>query len=142
MKTSARNQFLGKVSKVTRGAVNDEVELDVGHGLNIVATITRESTDSLGLSVGAYEFALIKASSIIIVTDMEGARFSARNRLTGTISRVQPGAVNTEVILGVSDGCAVAAIVTNDSSAALELAVGKQATAIFKASSVILGVPV
>ena len=39
------------------------------------------------------------------------------------------------------NGAAVAAIVTNDSATNLELAVGKQATALFKASSVILGVP-
>jgi len=142
MKTSARNQFLGKVSKVTRGAVNDEIELDIGQGLSIVATVTHESADTLGLSVGTEAFALVKASSIIVVTDMEGARFSARNRLRGTISRVRPGAVNTEVVIDVSEGRAVAAIVTNDSSAALGLAVGQPATAIFKASSVILGVPV
>ena len=137
MKTSARNQFLGKVSAVHRGAVNDEIELDVKGGHKVVATVTHESAENLGLKVGAEAFALVKASSIIIVADSEGARFSARNHLTGKISRVQPGAVNTEV----NGGGTVAAIVTNESAQSLGLAEGKTASAIFKASSVIIGVP-
>ena len=141
MKTSARNQFLGKVSAVKTGAVNDEIELEVAGGQKLTAIVTRESAENLGLKVGAEAFALVKASSIILVTDDAGARFSARNRLSGTISRVQAGAVNTEVVLDLANGATVAAIITNESSTALDLAVGKQATALFKASSVILGVP-
>lgn len=141
MKTSARNQFLGKVTQVKPGAVNDEIELELPGGQKIVAIITHESTVDLDLRLGAEVFALIKASWIIIVTDDEGARFSARNRLTGTISRVQPGAVNTEVVIDLPGGGSVAAIITNESRDALGLAVGQMASAIFKASSVILGVP-
>ncbi|GAA5784582.1 TOBE domain-containing protein [Chitiniphilus shinanonensis] len=141
MKTSARNQFLGEVSQIKTGAVNDEIELEVAGGHKLVAVVTRESTENLGLKVGAEAFALIKASSIIVITDDEGARFSARNRLAGVISRIQNGAVNTEVVLDLPGGFTVAAIVTNESSTALELAVGKEASVIFKASSVILGTP-
>jgi molybdate transport system regulatory protein len=141
MKTSARNQFSGTVSKVQSGAVNDEIELDIAGGHKIVAIVTHESTESLGLKPGAQAFALIKASSIILMTDAEGARFSARNRIDGTISRLTPGAVNTEVVLDLAGGGSIAAIITNDSAQALELAEGKSATAMFKASSVIVGVP-
>lgn len=141
MKTSARNQFLGTVTAVQRGAVNDEIELDIAGGQKIVATITHESTEGLGLKQGAQAFALIKASSIIIMTDTQGAKFSARNRMEGTISRLHPGAVNTEVVIELPGGGAVAAIITLESSKALGLAVGQKATAIFKASSVIMGTP-
>lgn len=141
MKTSARNQFLGTVTAVHRGAVNDEIELAIVGGQKLVATVTHESTDGLGLRLGAEAFALIKASSIIVVTDTEGARFSARNRLTGTISRLQTGAVNTEVVIDLPGGGAIASVITNESATALGLAVGQPATAIFKASSVIVGTP-
>lgn len=140
MQTSARNQFLGKVARVTRGAVNDEIELDVAGGHTIVAIVTHESADSLGVQPGSEAFALIKASSIIVTTEEKGVRFSARNRLTGTISRRQPGAVNTEAVIDLPGGGSVAAIVTNESAQALGLEVGKKASAIFKASSVIIGV--
>jgi len=141
MKTSARNQFLGKVTLVKAGAVNDEIELEVPGGHKLVAIVTHESTEELGLVVGAEAFALIKSSAVIVVTDDQGARFSARNRLAGKVSRVQPGSVNTEVVIELPGGASVVAIVTNESSASLDLAVGKTATALFKASSVILGVP-
>lgn len=142
MKTSARNQFRGKVREVKTGAVNDEVVLEIVGGQKIVAIVTHESSTELGLKVGAEALALIKSSSVIIVTDDEGARFSARNRLAGSISRVHHGAVNTEVVLDLPGGASLAAIVTNESSTSLALTEGKTATAIFKASSVIVGVPV
>lgn len=141
MKTSARNQFRGKVTLVNTGSVNDEIELEISAGQMIVAIVTHESTTELGLKVGAEALALIKSSSVILVTDDEGARFSARNRLTGSIARVHAGAVNTEVVLELPGGASLAAIVTNESSNSLGLAVGMTASAIFKASSVIVGVP-
>ena len=141
MKTSARNHFAGPVTRVQRGSVNDEIEIEAAGGHKIVAIVTHESAEGLGLEVGAQAFALVKASSIIIVTDAEGAKFSARNRLTGTVSRLRPGAVHTEVVIDVSGGGSVAAIITNDSAQSLALAEGMAATAIFKASSVIVGAP-
>lgn len=141
MKTSARNQFTGKVVALKRGAVNDEVVLEIVGGQQIVATITRDSSDSLGLAVGVEAFALIKASSVIVATELGGVKLSARNCLSGTVSRVQPGAVNTEVSIELPGGGTIAAIVTKDSGEALALAAGAAASAIFKASSVIIGTP-
>ena len=141
MKTSARNHFVGPVTRVQPGAVNDEIEIEVAGGHHIVAIVTHESAENLGLQVGAQAFALVKASSIVIVTDADGAKFSARNRLTGKISRLVPGAVNTEVVIDLTGGGSVAAIITNESSSALALAEGATATALFKASSVIVGAP-
>jgi len=141
MKTSARNQFLGKVTAIKHGAVNDEIELKITGGHNIVAVITHESTEELGLKVGSEAFALMKASSIIIVTDGGDAKFSARNQLSGTVSRLIAGAVNSDVVIELNGGGSIAAIITNDSCNSLGLAVGVKATGIFKASSVILGVP-
>ncbi len=140
MKTSARNQFTGKITAVTRGAVNDEVQLEIAGGHNIVAVVTHRSADNLGLKAGAEAFALIKASSVIIMVDADPSRLSARNCLTGVVSRLEPGAVNSEVVIDLPGGGAVAAIITVKSAKKLGLAVGKPASAIFKASSVILGV--
>lgn len=141
MKTSARNQFSGKVVDLKEGAINDEVTLEVVGGQRIVGTITRDSRDSLGLAVGAEAFALVKASSVIVVTDLAGARLSARNQLAGKVTRVLPGAVNTEVSIALPGGAVIAAIVTRESGETLGLAEGGDAIAVFKASSVILGTP-
>lgn len=142
MMTSARNHFAGKVTRIARGAVNDEVELKLPGGEKIVAIITHESTETLGLKRGAEAVALVKASTIIVAVEDDGSplKLSARNRLRGVVSSLTPGAVNTEVVIGLKGGQSVVAVVTKASAKSLGLGVGKPASAIFKASSVILGV--
>jgi molybdate transport system regulatory protein len=140
MLTSARNQLRGKVSAIQRGAVNDEVEISLPDGQKIVAVLTHSSTQSLGLQVGSDAFALIKASWVILFTHMSGVRLSARNQLAGKVEKVTPGGVNAEVTLKLASGDVIAAIVTNESVHKLALAPGVAATAVFKASSVIVGV--
>jgi molybdate transport system regulatory protein len=159
MKTSARNQLYGTVHAVTRGSVNDEVTVKLPGGQQIVAVLTHESTETLGLAVGKPAFALVKASWIVLaVDDSTGSpplRVSTRNQLRGTVKSVSPGAVNAEVALELANASnpsnppgsltgpvattVVTAIVTNESVTALDLAPGKPAIALFKASSVILG---
>lgn len=140
LKTSARNQFAGTVTQLRRGAVNDEIELEVAGGQKIIAVITHESTDVLGLRAGSQAFVLINASSVILVTGSESGKFSARNCLPGVVSRVVPGAVNTEVMLELDGGGVIAAMMTNESCDSLGLAVGVRARGLFKASSVIVGI--
>ncbi|MDO5666250.1 MAG: TOBE domain-containing protein [Alcaligenaceae bacterium] len=140
MKTSARNQFEGTVKSITRGAVNDELSLDIGNGAFITAIITKESTAELGLAVGNKAFALVKASSVILATDLDGVKLSTRNQLTGSVTEVTKGAVNTEVVVEIAPGKLITTIVTNHSAENLGLTVGVKATAIVKASHVILGV--
>ncbi|WP_434778047.1 TOBE domain-containing protein [Neisseria sp. Ec49-e6-T10] len=145
MKTSARNQFYGKIIAIKRGAINDEVELTISEieTQKIVAVITHESTEKLGLKIGSSVIALIKSSSIILITDVnqcDNVQFSARNNLSGIVSRIQVGAINSEVVLDLSHGISIAVIITNESCSNLNLTIGQQAMAIFKASSVILGV--
>lgn len=141
MKTSARNQFFGRVSAIKAGAVNDEVTLDIGGGAEIVAIITSDSAASLGITEGMDAFALIKSTSVIIAVDDGQARFSARNRLPGAVARIQPGAVNSEVTVALTGGGTITAIMTNESCEHLTIAEGSPVAAIFKASSVIICVP-
>jgi len=140
MLTSARNHFAGKVTRIKPGAVNDEVELELSGGTRIVAIVTRQSVEHLGLSEHDDAIALIKASHVIVAVDNGPMKLSARNQLAGTISRIVPGAVNTEVVIDLAGGNSVAAIITNASAEELQLTQGSAATAIFKASSVILAV--
>ena len=137
VKTSARNQFKGTVSNITLGAVNTEVELDIGTDQSIIAMITQESVEQLGLEKNSDVVALIKASSVILSTNTKVVT-SARNKLVGTISRLLPGAVNTDVTLDIGGGKSVSAVITNISAIELELEVGQAACALFKAPSVIL----
>ncbi|MGH8781725.1 TOBE domain-containing protein [Paraburkholderia sp.] len=140
MRTSARNHFIGVVTEVKAGAVNDEISLRTDNNLDIVAVITHGSATSLGLAAGKPAFALVKASSVIVMVDADSAAVSARNRIAGTVTSVTKGAVNAEVVIAAPSGAQIAAIITNESVDRLGLAAGKTASAIFKASSVIVGV--
>lgn len=142
MKASARNQFFGKVSDLTVGTVNVTVVVSLKGGEKIVAMVTKESADFLGIKNGVDVVALVKAPQVIIITDFGGYRVSARNQLKGTVVRIQKGAVNSEVGIELTGGDTITATVTNDSIANLALALGSEATAVFKAGSVILGVAV
>ena len=141
MKSSARNQFFGKVTRIRSGPINSEVEIALNGEERIVAVITHESQENIGLKVGSEVWALVKASWVILSTDDSGIKLSVRNRLCGTISRLTKGQVNSDVMLTLAGGNTVSAIVTNDSIEQMDLKVGAKACALFKASSVILGVP-
>ena len=137
LKTSARNQYRGRVSKLTRGAVNAEVELALSDSIALVAIITNDSVERMELAVGSEAIALIKSSWVLLSRD-SGLRTSARNQLSGTVSQITDGEVNAEVTLDLGDGKTLTAMVTSASLEELELEVGVSATALFKASSIIL----
>jgi molybdopterin-binding protein len=69
MKLSARNILKGKVVKVTPGAVNSEIVLELPGGAQVVSIITKESAESLSLSAGKTAYAIIKASNVMIGVD-------------------------------------------------------------------------
>ena len=141
MNVSARNVFQGTISAVINGAVNAEVELTTAGGDKIVAIVTESSVASLGLTVGKTAHAYVKAPWVILLSGEINVRFSARNHLQGTVSILNPGAVNTEVGIKLPGGTIVYAIITNEAAAELGLQQGVPATALIKASHVVLGVP-
>jgi len=65
-------------------------------------------------------------------------RTSARNQLRGTVRRVRRGAVSAEVMLDLGDGLMIVATITNTAADELRLAPGRAATALIKASWVLL----
>jgi molybdopterin-binding protein len=69
MKLSARNILKGKVVKITPGAVNSEIVLEVPGGAQVVSINTKQSAESLGLAVGKTAYAVIKASNVMIGVD-------------------------------------------------------------------------
>ncbi|MBV8137566.1 MAG: TOBE domain-containing protein [Deltaproteobacteria bacterium] len=69
MKLSARNILKGIIKQITPGAINTDVVLDVGNGIDIVAQISKNSVDHLGLAVGKPAYAMINIDDIIIGVD-------------------------------------------------------------------------
>ncbi|MDR1063319.1 MAG: TOBE domain-containing protein [Azoarcus sp.] len=140
MKTSARNQFTGTIVGLKAGEVDYEVSLKLGDANELVAVITRESAENLGLAIGMEIWALVKSSSVLLLTE-KAMRTTARNHLWGEVSHIHLGTINAEVTLALPGGKTVCAVISNESVNHLALAPGDPACAVFKASSVILCAP-
>jgi molybdopterin-binding protein len=66
---SARNQIKGTVTRITEGEATANVEIDAS-GQRLVASITTEAARELGLSEGKEVTAIIKASDVLLATDL------------------------------------------------------------------------
>ena len=69
MKISARNTLKGKIKKITNGAVNSEIVIELPGGMEVVSIITKSSADALVLKEGKDVYAVIKASNVMIAVD-------------------------------------------------------------------------
>jgi molybdopterin-binding protein len=67
-------------------------------------------------------------------------KLSARNVLKGKVKQLTHGDVNCEVVLELAAGLEVVSVITESSAKSLGLAVGKEAYAVVKASSVMVAV--
>ncbi len=66
-------------------------------------------------------------------------KLSARNQLKGTIKEIETGAVNAVIKLDIG-GNIISATISMDAVKSLDLAIGKEAYAVIKSTSVMVGV--
>lgn len=134
---SARNQLEGIVTKVQGGAVNGIVTIDV-NGTPVTATISMGSIENLGIKEGVPAVAVIKATEVMI--GKGELKLSARNQFPGTVTAVEEGAVNGIVKMEVLGGNTMTATISMGAIKELGLEPGAEATAVVKATSVMVGV--
>ncbi len=67
-------------------------------------------------------------------------KISARNHLKGTVKKIIPGVVSTEVTLEVAPGVEVVSIITKSSADQMHLSLGKEAYIVVKATDVMVGI--
>ena len=67
-------------------------------------------------------------------------KISARNQLKGTITDIVKGATTSHIKIDIGGGGIVTASITNEAVDDLKLTKGKTATAVIKASDVMVGV--
>ena len=138
MKLSARNQLAGTVTKITEGAVNGIVTIDV-NGTPVSATISMNAIRELGLEPGKKAYAVIKATEVMVGLG-EHLTLSARNQFPGKVVSVTKGAVNSIVAIEALGGNRLSATISNNAVEELGLCEGKEALAVVKATSVMVGV--
>lgn len=67
-------------------------------------------------------------------------KISARNAIKATVKKLEPGSINTEVVLEIAPGVEVTAIITKHSVESLNLSEGKEAYVVIKSTDVMVAV--
>lgn len=137
-KTSARNNFFGKVANVWQGDVQSLVELATTDGGSIFTIVTNSSAVKLGLKKGTLASAEIKAPWLTLESVGRGGQSSADNVREGVISRVSEGAINVECEVEIGDGLSLCAIVSTQGFRNLGLWSGDRVRVLFNCYAVIL----
>lgn len=144
-RTSARNAFFGRVSRVVRGDVQALVQIEAVGGQHLSSVITVGSLDSLGLRKGVMVTAEIKAPWVLVAPADQTAPDrpprsiqGADNFFPGTVTSLGRGKVTSEVVVELADGTAICAVITSASVKGLGLAPGSAAWVFWSAFAVIL----
>ena len=137
-KTSARNCFFGKIQTIRKGDLQTQVDIVTIDGHRITTVITNESRRRLGLKKGDLITAEIKAPWVIVQKGPRTAPSSADNVLDGVVESINRGAINTEIIVRISGGTQVCALVTSESERRLGLAEGDRIWVLFSSFAVVL----
>lgn len=139
VQTSARNKLTGVIESITPGKAHDTVLVDIGSSTELVAQVLRSSIDELALTPGRRVLAFIDASAVMIGLSKPDNLLSARNQLKGRIERITTYDAGAEVNIRLVAGPIIASQITPDAIDSLGLKTGSDVYAIFKASSVMLG---
>ena len=137
-KTSARNNFYGKVTGILMGDIQTCVVMKTLEGNSIITVITNDSLERLGLSSGRLITAEVKAPLVILHGGEESPKCSAENRLRGVVTKITRGEVNTEYIVRISETTEICAVVSTTRSMPFELNIGDCAWALFNCSAMVL----
>ncbi|MET8452695.1 TOBE domain-containing protein [Streptomyces sp. NPDC005209] len=136
MTLSIRNQLPGTVTEVRTGEVMATVKIRLDGGQDLMAAITLEAVEQLGLAPGTPVRALVKSTEISLATSaVEG--LSIRNRLPGAIVHLALGGAMASVKVSV-DGSELTAVITKDAAEDLGLFVGSDVIALIKSTEVAL----
>lgn len=135
--SSARNQWVGRVTQVTLGMVRAEVHLALG-SQPVRASLSAASVQRLGIAPGAELCMLVKATAIRL--QLAGGRVDLRgadlNHLQATVVQITPGLDQIEVTARLQEERSVTAVV--GASSAPWLHVGTKVVASFAPEHVLL----
>ena len=138
MKTSSRNAYVGKITAIILGGLNDEVELTLASGEKVYGQLAHASAERLGLAVGGEALALVKATEILLVSDNDDFAICCRNQFSGKVLKLVRGFVNGEVVIQTPTGLEFNATVSLEGINRLRVERGATVTAMFKSSHVLV----
>jgi molybdate transport system regulatory protein len=139
-KTSARNSFSGKITKILQGDIQVLIELTTPGGHVISSIITQDSLKRLGLATGRLATVEVKAPWVELHKSETDPLCSAENRLPGIVTRITRGLVNTEYIVSVDQHTELCVVASTESMRRMKLQEGERVWAVFGGYASILRV--
>jgi len=137
-KTSARNNFFGKISSIKKGDIQAKIEMITPSGDMVTTVITNDSLSRLGLKTGSLITAEVKAPWVILQKNDREPESSAENRFIGTITRINKGKITTEYVVRIADGTELCSIVTTENARLTGFKENDRVWAIFNSFAVVL----
>lgn len=146
LRTSARNQLAGTISRIRAGNVDAMVELILPGTAEdklrdtLRISITAGSVKALGLSKGMPAVALFKAPAVHLALPDAPEDLAMQNSLRGRVTAIQKGPVRAEVHVGLQSGQTLVSMVDAHHVRTLRLVEGSEVLAQFHDHAIILGV--
>lgn len=139
-KTSARNLFHAKVTKIEEGDIQSRISLATIDGHVIHTVITNGSLHRLGLQHQMLVAAEIKAPLVLLQSAEHQPTSSADNILPGKIRRINRGRINAECIVSISDTTEICALLATSADWLKSAAQDEKIWVMFSAYSVVIHV--
>ena len=137
-KTSARNAFFGKISRLDEGKIQSLVEVVSVGGHRVCSIITNGSLMRLGLRPGLLVTAEVKAPWIQLCVGETAPPCSADNIYRGEVRHVSKNHTTAEVVVALPDGTELCAIISEQTRRALAVSAGQHLWVFFDAFAVVL----
>lgn len=133
MKSSARNQLHGIITRIS------ETRMVLQCGEHTVYALA-PAHPHLRPHAGQRAVAMVKASALMLLSEVEPFQLLSENILRGTVCRLETGTVNHVVTLDLGGGQTLSALITLQSSETLDVRCGQELLAVFAAEQVVVAV--
>ncbi|MCJ7765112.1 MAG: TOBE domain-containing protein [Thiovulaceae bacterium] len=137
LRTSARNQLLGRVKTIQTSALGAEVTLELSGGEEARVNITRRSLDEMGIETGMELFVILKSSWVRLCRDREGAE---ANRLPCRLEELLSDPTSVEATVSLQGGKTLTISMKPEAFQALALKEGDSGWACFDPSDALLAI--
>ncbi|MGI2258496.1 TOBE domain-containing protein [Shewanella sp. GXUN23E] len=114
LKTSARNQLTGVISRIESRGINDLVWITLSGGQQVRVSVTHASCEQLALALNKPVLLLFKAPNVVLEDIAAASTQDSRNLLTGKLVAVTSQGDKTELTLDIGGGDMVYSVMNTD----------------------------
>lgn len=130
--TSARNQILGKIEKITQDSIECELSIAITKGISLISSITTTSAKNMLLELDSSIYAIIKSSDIKVSKTPQ----SGINSIEAVLVKKLESKTSLELTLRVSDSIELVAIAPKNE----DFSIGETLYALIEKHNILVGV--